>query len=67
MINLMIMKQAAFTLGSITLLDKKIKSYNSQFLCVWGGGGGGGRWINILVCFLFFCCDIVTGSKDTVS
>ena len=44
MINLMIVKQAAFTLGSVTPLDKKIKSNNSQFLC-------GGRWINILVSF----------------
>ena len=47
---------AVFTLGSITLPDTKIKSNNYQFLCV-------GHLINILV---YFCCDILAGSKDTV-
>ena len=56
MINLiMIMKWAVFTLGSITLSGKKIKSNNYQVLCV-------GRLINI---FANFCCDILTGSKYT--
>ena len=36
---------SCFTLGQITLPDKKIKSYNYQFLCV-------GRLINILVYLL---------------
>ena len=48
--------KAVFILGSITLPDKKIKSNNYQFLCVR-------RLVNILV---LFCCDILTGSKDTV-
>ena len=37
--------KAVFTIGSITLPDKKIKSNNYQFLCV-------GRLVNILVHFL---------------
>ena len=46
MINMqIIVESAVFTLGSITLPDKKIKSNNYQFLCV-------GRLINILVYFL---------------
>ena len=46
MINLLIIVESAvFTLGSITLPDKKIKSNNYQVLCV-------GRLINILVYFL---------------
>ena len=49
--------KAVFTIGSITLPDKKIKSNNYQFLCV-------GQLVNILV---HFCCDILTGSKDTVA
>ena len=57
MINfLMTMEKAVCTLGSITLQDKKLKSNNYQFLYV-------PRLINIL---LLFCCDILTGSKDTV-
>ena len=42
---LMIMERAVFTLGSITLPDKKIKSNNYQVLC-------GGRLINVLAYFL---------------
>ena len=45
-----------FTLVSITIPDKKIKSNNYQFLYV-------GRLVNI---WLRFCCNILTGSKDTV-
>ena len=46
MINLlMIVEWAGFTLGSITLPDKKIKFNNYQILCV-------GRLINVLVYFL---------------
>ena len=46
MINfLMIMEKAVCTLGSITLHDKKVKSYNYQLLCVL-------RLIYILVIFL---------------
>ena len=46
MINLlMIVEGAVFTLGSITLPDKKIKSNNYQLLCV-------GRLINTFVYFL---------------
>ena len=46
MINfLMIMEKTVCTLGSITLHDKKIKSYNYPFLCVL-------RLIYILVIFL---------------
>ena len=48
--------KAVFTLGSITLPDTKIISNNYQSLCVE-------RLINILV---YFCCDILTESKDTV-
>ena len=42
---LMIVELAVFTLGSITLPDKKITSINYQLLSV-------GRLINILVYFL---------------
>ena len=46
MINLVIIVESAvFTLGSITLTDKKIRSNNYQLLCV-------GRSINNLVYFL---------------
>ena len=57
MINLLIIVEwAVFTLGSITLPDKKLRSNNHHLLWV-------GRLINILV---YFCWDILTGSKDTV-
>ena len=52
----MIMEKAVCTSGVITLQDQKIKSSDYHFLCV-------GRLINILV---YFCCNILTGSKDTV-
>ena len=46
MINfLIIIENAVYTLGLITLQDQKIKSNNIFFLCV-------GRLINILVLFL---------------
>ena len=46
MINLLIIvERAVFTLGSISLPDKKIRSNNYQLLCA-------GRLINILVYFL---------------
>ena len=42
---LMIIEKAVYTLGSITLQDKKIKSNDYQLLCVR-------RLINVLVLFL---------------
>ena len=57
MINfVMIMEKAVYTLGLRTLQDQNIKSNNYHFLCV-------GRLINIIV---YFWCNILAGSKDTV-
>ena len=47
--------KAVFTLGSITFSDKKINQIVIIFVC-----GAFGQY------FEFFCCDISTGSKDTV-
>ena len=44
--SLLTMKIAVFTLGSIAIPDKKIKSYHYQFSCVL-------RLSNSLVLFLF--------------
>ena len=57
MINfLMIMEKAVYTLGLITLEDKKIKSNNYYFLCV----------LRLVTFWFYFCCNILTGSKVTV-
>ena len=57
MINiLMIMEKAVCTLGLITLQDQKIKSNNYHFVC---------RMFDKYFGFNF-CCNILTGSKDTV-
>ena len=53
---LMIMEKAVCTLGLIALPYQKIKSKDYHFLCV-------GRLIIMLGCF---CCNVLTGSKDTV-
>ena len=58
MINfLVIMEKAVFTLGLITLQDQKIKSNNYHLVCV-------GRLITFS---FYFCCNILTGSKNTVA
>ena len=54
----MILEKAVCTLGSITLQDQKIKSNNYHFfVCPTFDKHFG----------FYFCFDILTGSKDTVS
>ena len=57
MINfLMIMEKAVCTLGLITIQDQKIKSNNYHFFV-------SDAWLTF---WFYFCCNILTGSKDTV-